>query len=42
MDDFSLWDVLVSMLWFMLLFAWIWLLIAILGDIFRDRELLLA
>ena len=39
MDDFSLWDVLVSMFWFMLLFAWIWLLIAILGDIFRDREL---
>ncbi|HET7351823.1 MAG TPA: SHOCT domain-containing protein [Marmoricola sp.] len=38
-DDFSLWDVLVSMFWFMLLFAWIWLLISILGDIFRDREL---
>jgi hypothetical protein len=27
------------MFWFMLLFAWIWLLISILGDIFRDREL---
>ena len=39
MDDFSLWDVLVSMFWFMLLFAWIWLLISILSDIFRDREL---
>jgi hypothetical protein len=39
MDDFSLWDVLVSMFWFMLLFAWIWLMISILSDIFRDREL---
>jgi hypothetical protein len=39
MDDFSLWDLMVSMFWFMLLFAWIWLLISILGDIFRDREL---
>lgn len=38
-DDFGLWDVLVSMFWFMLLIAWIWLLISILGDIFRDREL---
>ena len=39
MDDFGLWDVFVSMFWFMLLFAWIWLIIAILGDIFRDRAL---
>ena len=39
MEDFSLWDVLVSMFWFMLLVAWIWLLISILGDIFRDSEL---
>ena len=38
-DDFSLWEVVVSMFWFMLLVAWIWLLIAILSDIFRDREL---
>jgi Phospholipase_D-nuclease N-terminal/Short C-terminal domain len=38
-DDFGLWDVIVSMFWFMLLFAWIWLLISILSDIFRDREL---
>ncbi|MGZ4591954.1 MAG: SHOCT domain-containing protein [Actinomycetes bacterium] len=36
---FSLGDVIVSIFWFMLLFAWIWLLIAILSDIFRDREL---
>ena len=38
-DDFGLWDVFVSMFWFMLLFAWIWLIIAILSDIFRDRTL---
>ena len=38
-DDFSLWDVIVSMFWFMLLVAWIWLIIAILGDIFRDHKL---
>jgi Phospholipase_D-nuclease N-terminal/Short C-terminal domain len=35
----SLWDVMVSMFWFFVLFAWIWLLITILGDIFRDHEL---
>jgi len=35
--QFSLGDVIVSMFWFMLLFAWIWLLIAILSDIFRDH-----
>jgi len=38
-DDFSLWDVLVSTFWFMLLFAWIMLLFRIIGDIFRDDEL---
>ena len=38
-DDFSLWDVFLSMFWFMLLVAWIWMLIAIVSDIFRDREL---
>lgn len=38
-DDFGLWEVFLSMFWFMLLFAWIWMLIAIFGDIFRDREL---
>ena len=38
-DDFGLWEVIVSMFWFMLLFAWIWLLIMILSDLFRDREL---
>lgn len=35
----SLWDVMVSMFWFMMLFAWIWLLITILADIFRDHEM---
>lgn len=34
-----LWDILVSIFWFMVLFAWIWLLIMILSDIFRDHEL---
>ena len=34
-----LWDVMVSMFWFFVLFAWIWLMISIFGDIFRDQEL---
>jgi hypothetical protein len=34
-----LWDVLVSIFWFMLLFSWIWLLVMIVGDLFRDHEL---
>ena len=38
-DDFGLWDVIVSMFWFMLLMAWIWMIIAILSDIFRDHKL---
>jgi hypothetical protein len=38
-DGFGLWDVIVSMFWFMLLLAWIWLIIAIFSDIFRDHEL---
>ncbi len=38
-DDFGLWDVLVSMLWFGLLMAWIWMIISIISDIFRDRDL---
>ncbi len=37
--DFGLWDVFLSMFWFMLLFAWISLIIHIFGDIFRDRSL---
>jgi hypothetical protein len=35
----SLWDVFLSIFWFMMLVAWIWLLISILTDIFRDHEL---
>ncbi|NMH95762.1 SHOCT domain-containing protein [Pseudonocardia acidicola] len=35
----TLWNILVSIFWFMLLFAWIWLLIVILSDIFRDHQL---
>ncbi len=38
-DDFGLGEVIVSMFWFMLLIAWIWLLISILADIFSDHEL---
>jgi hypothetical protein len=34
-----LWDILVSIFWFMLLFTWIWLLMMIFGDLFRDHEL---
>ena len=35
----GLWDIIVWTFWFMLLVAWISLLIAIIGDIFRDHEL---
>jgi hypothetical protein len=38
-NDISIWDIFVSMFWFMLLFAWIMLLFHIIADIFRDREL---
>jgi len=38
-DDFGLWEVFVSMFWFMLLITWIWMIIAIFSDIFRDKEL---
>ena len=38
-EDFGLWDVFVSMFWFMLLFAWITLIINIFIDLFRDRSL---
>lgn len=39
MSDFGFWDLILSMFWFMLLFAWIMLLFHIIADIFRDREL---
>jgi hypothetical protein len=35
----SFWDIFASIFWFMILFTWIWMLIAIVGDIFRDHEL---
>jgi hypothetical protein len=35
----SLWDVMVSIFWFMLLVAWFWLLISIISDVFRDDDL---
>ena len=38
-DGFGLWEVLVSMLWFGMLIAWIWLIVAILADVFRDPDL---
>jgi hypothetical protein len=37
--DMSLWNVVVSIFWFMILFTWVWMLITIFGDIFRDHEL---
>ena len=38
-DDFGFWDVFFSVFWFMLLVAWIWVIIAIIHDIFSDRSL---
>ncbi|MCW2770102.1 MAG: hypothetical protein JWR27_1535 [Aeromicrobium sp.] len=39
MEDFSFWDLFVSIFWFTMLLAWISLLIHILSDIFRDSSL---
>ena len=39
MDNFGLWDVFISVFWFMLLFAWIMLLFRIMADVFRDDSL---
>lgn len=35
----SFWNVFVEIFWFMMLVAWIWLLIAIVADVFRDHTL---
>ena len=35
----NVWEVMVSIFWFMLLVAWFWLLIAIISDVFRDENL---
>jgi uncharacterized membrane protein YcjF (UPF0283 family) len=34
----DIWDVMVSIFWFMILFAWIALFVHIIGDLFRDQE----
>jgi hypothetical protein len=38
-SDFGTGQVFFSMLWFFLFFIWIWLLIAVFGDIFRSHDL---
>ena len=35
----SLWELMVSMFWFMLLVAWFWLMVSIISDLFRDDDL---
>lgn len=35
----TFWEFVLSIFWFMLLFAWIWLLITIVSDVFRDHEM---
>jgi hypothetical protein len=35
----SLWELMVSIFWFMLLVAWFWLLVTIVTDVFRDNQL---
>jgi hypothetical protein len=35
----SLFEVMASIFWFMLLVAWFWLMIVVITDLFRDREL---
>jgi hypothetical protein len=35
----TFWDIIASIFWFMILFTWVWMLISIFGDIFRDHEL---
>ena len=37
--EFGTGQVFWSMLWFFLFFIWIWMLIAVFGDIFRSRDL---
>lgn len=39
MDDYPLLELFWTMLWFFLFIAWIWLLITIIADIFRSRDL---
>jgi hypothetical protein len=37
--DYTLWDVMLSMFLFFMLVIWIWLLITVFVDVFRDHEL---
>jgi hypothetical protein len=37
--DFGTGEVFLSMMWFFLFFIWIWLLITVFADIFRDRDM---
>jgi hypothetical protein len=39
MDDYPLLNLFWTMLWFFLFVAWIWLLISLVADIFRSRDL---
>ena len=39
MDDYPLLELFWTMLWFFLFIAWIWLLITLIADIFRSRDL---
>jgi hypothetical protein len=38
-SEFGTGQVFLSMLWFFLFFIWIWLLIAVFGDIFRSHDM---
>ncbi|MEV8516042.1 SHOCT domain-containing protein [Dactylosporangium sp. NPDC051484] len=37
--DITFGQILVSTIWFMLVFAWIWLMVSILADLFRDSSM---
>ncbi|MET7397293.1 SHOCT domain-containing protein [Dactylosporangium sp. NPDC005572] len=39
MSSYSLWDVLLTMLWYFVWFLWIFLVITVLVDVFRSRDL---
>lgn len=39
MDDYPLLNLFFTMFWFFLFVAWIWLLIALVTDVFRSRDL---
>lgn len=39
MDDYPLLNLFLTILWFFLFIAWLWLLFSIFGDIFRSKDL---